>query len=254
MAKTVSLLLTTYNNEKVIARTLASIEKQDYPDIQICIADSCSSDRTLQIIDQYSKQSKYEYVCESKKDSGIYDGLNNAYALSSGELIQVMNDEFTCEDAISRLVKSIEDEEALTKNRLILGAHSDLVYADDTKVIRYWRMGRGKIRLGWMPAHPTLMLKREVYEQYGGYDTSYICSADYEFMIRILKSGGQLAYVADVLVSMYYGGTSNSNLGSYVLSIKEAMRALWKNRFFPILWITGLRTIRVALQFVKRQK
>ena len=254
MDKKVSLLLTTYNNEKVIARTLDSIEKQNYPKIQICIADSCSSDKTLEIIEKYSKKSKFSYVCESKKDSGIYDGLNNAYAMSTGNYVQVMNDEFTSDDAVSRLVKAIEEEEKLSKDTYVLGAHSDLVYAEDGKVVRYWRMGRGKIRLGWMPAHPTLMLKKEVYEKYGNYNTSYICSADYEFMIRIMKDGGQLGYVPDVLVSMYYGGTSNSTLASYMLSILEAMKALWCNRFFPILWITGLRTVRVALQFVKRQK
>lgn len=247
MGKVVSLLLTTYNNEAVIRRTLDSIEKQDYPDIQICIADSCSTDRTLEIIEEFKLSSKYEVICESKKDSGIYDGLNNAYALTTGDYIQVMNDELTCEDAISSLVKAIEEAD-------VIGAHSDLVYAEDGKVVRYWHMGQGSIRTGWMPAHPTLMVKRSVYETYGVYDTSYICSADYEFMVRILKSGGKLGYVPRVLVSMYYGGTSNSSLASYWLSIREAMKALWVNRVFPILIITGLRTIRVALQFINREK
>ena len=254
MDKKVSLLLTTYNNEAVIGRTLDSIEKQDYPNIQICIADSCSTDDTLQIIEDYKSRSKYPVVCQSRKDTGIYDGLNNAYALSDGDYIQVMNDEFTCSDAVSSLVEAIEKEDASGNALKVLGAHSDLVYAEDGKVVRYWKMGQGKIRLGWMPAHPTLMLKREVYEEYGKYDTSYICSADYEFMVRILKSGGVLGYVPRVLVSMYYGGTSNSTLGSYWVSIKEAMVALYKNKVYPILWITGLRTIRVALQFVKREK
>lgn len=263
------MLLTTYNSEKVIAKTLQSIESQDYPDIQLCIADSCSKDKTLEIIEEYKSRSKYEVICESQKDTGIYDGLNNALALATGDYIQVMNDELTCSDAISKLVAAIEKEEtscvcmnsshsigADGGNALnqVLGAHSDLVYAEDGKVVRYWKMGRGNIHSGWMPAHPTLMLKREVYEKYGNYNTSYICSADYEFMVRILKNGGTLGYVPEVLVSMYYGGTSNSSLGSYWLSIREAMKALWTNRVFPILIITGLRTIRVALQFAKSGK
>jgi len=252
--KKVSLLLTTYNSEAVIAKTLQSIDKQDYPDIQLCIADSCSTDNTLEIIEDYKKTSRYEVICVSKKDSGIYDGLNNALALATGDYIQVMNDELTRNDAISKLVKAIEDEEKTAPADKVLGAHSDLVYAEDGRVVRYWRMGRGHIRSGWMPAHPTLMLKREVYEQYGNYDTSYICSADYEFMVRILKGGGRLGYVPEVLVSMYYGGTSNSSLSSYWLSIREAMRALWTNRVYPILIITGLRTVRVALQFAKSGK
>ena len=75
MGKLVSLLLTTYNNETVIGRTLASIEAQDYPFIEICVADSCSTDDTLKIIEEFRNHTKYKVVMESKKDSGIYEGL-----------------------------------------------------------------------------------------------------------------------------------------------------------------------------------
>ncbi len=252
MGKKVSLLLTTYNSESVIAKTLDSIMMQDYDDIEICIADSESSDSTLDIVGKYSESSRYPIVCKSKKDGGIYEGLNNAIALSSGDYLQVMNDRLTTPDAISKLVKAIEDEESMCGNPdSVLGAHSDLVYAEGDKVVRYWHMGRGKIGSGWMPAHPTLMLKKSAYDKYGLYDTTYICSADYEFMLRILKAGGRLGYVPEVLVSMYYGGTSNSTSDAYVNSISEAIRALKANNIHPALWITGLRTVRVALQFVK---
>ncbi len=248
----VSLLLTTYNSEAVLKKTFDSIEMQDYPYIEICIADSCSTDSTLDIIKAYKGSSKYSVVFDSKKDSGIYEGLNNAIALATGELLQVMNDRLTVPDAISKLVKAIEEEEAnCATPDDVIGAHSDLVYAEDDRVVRYWRMGQGKLISGWMPAHPTLLLKRSVYERYGLYDTSYICSADYEFMVRILKDGGRLGYVPEVLVSMYYGGTSNSTSGAYVRSITEAIKALLKNNVHPALWITGLRTVRVALQFAK---
>lgn len=251
MGKLVSLLLTTYNNEDVIEKTLNSIEKQDYKDIEICVADSCSTDKTLDIIENFSKHSKYKIIVKSQKDSGIYEGLNNAYKLSKGAYIQVMNDEFVCTDAVSKLVTAIEQMDRANFEKNILGAHSDLVYAENGKIVRYWKMGQGKIISGWMPAHPTLMLKREVYEKYGEYDTSYVCSADYEFMVRVLKNGGALGYVPEVLVSMYYGGTSNSTLGSYMVSIKEAIKALCKNGVHPALLITGLRTIRVAIQFMR---
>ncbi len=256
MSERVSLLLTTYNSEKFLPTTLASIEAQDYPDIEVCIADSQSTDSTLSLIEDYSRTSKYKVVYESKKDSGIYEGLNNAIALSSGDYLQVMNDRLTTLDAISKLVSAVKAEEDKAKSEPgdieVLGAHSDLIYAEGDRTVRYWHMGRGKIRAGWMPAHPTLMLKRAVYDKYGLYDTSYVCSADYEYMIRILKGGGRLGYVDEVLVSMYYGGTSNSTMGSYMRSILEAIRALKANNVRPALWITGLRTIRVALQFFNR--
>ena len=252
MSKKVSLLLTTYNSASVLDKTLESIRMQDYENIEICIADSVSTDGTLDIIERFRASSDIPVICESKKDSGIYEGLNNAIALSSGDYLQVMNDMLTKPDALSKLVKIIEDEERKSASPdLVLGAHSDLVYATDSRVVRYWHMGKGSIKYGWMPAHPTLMLKKSVYERYGLYDTSYVCSADYEFILRILKDGGSLGYVPEILVSMFYGGTSNSTSAAYIQSIKEAIRALNKNSIRPAFVITGLRTIRVAAQFVK---
>lgn len=70
------------------------------------------------------------------------------------------------------------------------GVHSDLVYRDEKgNIIRRWKMGEGDIRKGWLPGHPTLYLKREVYEEFGEFKEDYCCAADYEFMVRILRMG-----------------------------------------------------------------
>ncbi len=103
-----------------------------------------------------------------------------------------------------------------------------------------------------MPGHPTLYLKREIYEKYGLYNTAYRCSADYEFMIRILKDGHvKLAYVPVTIIRMYYGGTSTESAGSYVVSLKEAHQALLENGVKEAWWIDFRRTVKVFMQFVK---
>ena len=111
-------------------------------------------------------------------------------------------------------------------------------------------MGEGTLESGWMPGHPTLFLKREIYERYGTYDTSYRCAADYEFMVRFLKDKeNRLAYVPEVLIAMFYGGTSNAGLRNYLVSFQEGYLALKKNSVkFPLL-ITLKRTLRVLRQF-----
>ena len=111
-------------------------------------------------------------------------------------------------------------------------------------------MGQGDINEGWMPGHPTLYLKRWVYETYGLYDTSYICSADYEFMVRILKDRKvKLAYVPQVLVRMFYGGTSTGSAGSYWISVKEGHRALRQNNIHFAWLLIFRRTLIVLKQF-----
>ncbi len=248
--KTVSLILTAYNSASNLARTLQSIERQDYPQIEVNIKDGGSTDDTLKIIKEYKDTSRNRVNWATGKDQGIYDAMNQGYALCSGDIIVFFNDLFLSGRVISRMVNLIESQPCC------VGAHADLVYATDAKVVRYWKMGpQRSLRLGWLPGHPTLFLKREIYEKYGLYNTDYKIAADYEFMIRFLKDKeNRLAYLPETIIRMYYGGTSTFNTGSYLLSLKEGHRALKENGIRGAAIADGLRTGRVLWQFVRRRK
>lgn len=245
----VSLILTTYNSAENLMHTLESIEMQDYPTIEVNIKDGGSTDGTLEIIKQYVERSRFSVNWISGQDHGIYDAMNQGYRLATGDIIVFFNDLFIIPDAISKMIKLIESDAEC------VGAHADIVYTTDEKVIRYWKMGPQKsLYTGWMPGHPTLFLKKEVYEKYGLYDDSYKISADYEFMIRFLKDkSNRLLYLPQTIIRMYYGGTSTSSFDSYILSFKEGHKALRNNGVKFAWWIDILRTCRVLLQFIKRK-
>lgn len=242
----VSLILTTFNSAENLSYTLNSIENQDYALIEINIKDGGSTDGTLEIIKRYQRESKYKVHWITQSDSGIYDAMNQGYQLATGDIIVFFNDQFVRTDAVSKMAALIE------QNPNCIGAHADLIYATDEKVVRYWKMGPQKsLYYGWMPGHPTLFLKREIYERYGLYKTDYRISADYEFMVRFLKdSSNRLAYLPEIIIRMYYGGTSTSGLKSYIQSLKEGHRALKENGVRHAWCIDLLRTMRVMLQFV----
>lgn len=255
----VSLLVTTYNAKDNLAVTLENIETQDYPDIEVLIVDGQSEDGTVDIIREFAARHpdrtisgradsderiiKVRWISES--DRGLYDAMNKAWAMSTGDIVAVCNDKLCTSDAVTKLVRAIEQG-----GKDCIGAHADLVYMDDDRVIRTWRMGEGKLSQGWMPGHPTLFLKREVYERYGIYDMNFRCAADYEFMVRFLKDEkNSLAYVPEVLITMFYGGTSNAGLRNYWVSFKEGYMALRKNSVPHPLLITLKRMVRVLRQF-----
>ena len=99
--KKVSLILTTYNSSENLEKTLESIEQQDYLNIEVVIKDGGSTDQTLDIIKHYQEQSKYNVVWNSQKDCGIYDAMNQGYAMSSGDIIAFFNDVFAENGAVS---------------------------------------------------------------------------------------------------------------------------------------------------------
>lgn len=254
----VSLLVTTYNAKNNLAVTLKSIEAQDYPNIEVLIVDGKSGDGTVDMIQEFAERHANEELARSQSDSstirvrwisepddGLYDAMNKAWDMCTGDIVAVCNDKLCSSDAVSKLVRAIEQG-----GSDCIGAHADLVYVNGERIVRTWHMGKGKLSQGWIPGHPTLFLKREVYERYGIYDTSFRCAADYEFMVRFLKDEkNRLAYVPEVLIVMFYGGTSNAGLSNYWVSFKEGYRALKKNSMPHPLLITLKRMIRVLRQF-----
>lgn len=248
----VSLLVTVYNVEKNLPITLAGIEEQDYPDIEAVVVDGGSTDGTVELIQDFAARMEgrqgFSVRWVSEPDDGLYDAMNKAFRMSTGEVVAVCNDRLCKPNAVSKMMAALRQGGAVC-----VGVHADLVYVEGERVIREWRMGQGRIAQGWMPGHPTLFLRRAVYEKYGLYDTSYRCAADYEFMVRFLKEPeNKLAYVPEILVAMFYGGTSNAGLSNYLLSFKEGYLALRKNGVPHPLWITLRRTLRVLAQFGSR--
>lgn len=241
----VSLVLTSYNCKENLKRTLKSIEMQDYQNIEVIIVDGLSTDGTVDIIKAYADNTKHTCRWISEKDHGIYDAMNKGLKLATGEIIAFFNDLFLIPNAVSIMAETIEKD-------CSDGAHADLIYATDNAVKRYWKMGTGTINNGWMPGHPTLYLKREIYEKYGAYDSNYRCSADYEFMVRILKNKDvKLSYIPVTILRMYYGGTSTGGIGNYIVSLKEAHKALKSNGVSHAIIIDVKRTIKVLMQFWK---
>lgn len=244
--KKVSIITATYNDSANLKRIISQIEAQDYENIESVIVDGASTDDTMEVIKEAKKRLGDRLVWISEKDSGIYDALNKGLRLATGDYVGVCYDEFTGNHVISQIVETIEREGTD-------GVHADLYYMDGEKIVRKWKQGQGTIRSGWMPGHPTLYLKKSVYDKYGFYKTDYRISADYEFMIRILKDGKvKLSYIPEVLIKMSHGGTSTNSLSAYVESFKEGHRALKENGIRFAFVTDILRTFRVLLQFIAK--
>lgn len=242
----VSVITTTYNDADNLERIMEQVAGQDYENLEYIIVDGGSTDGTQALIRRMEERLIGKIRWISEPDQGIYDALNKGIHLATGDIIGCCFDRFADEHVISRMVEVMEREKTD-------GVHGDLYYMEGERIVRRWHQGQGNIRSGWMPGHPTLYLRKEVYETFGGYKTDYRIAADYEFMVRILyRKQVTLSYLPEILIYMSHGGTSTNSLGAYVQSLLEGHKALKENgvRF---AWVTDVcRVVRVLWQFVQR--
>ena len=246
----ISIITVVWNNATTIKDAIESVLSQTYDNIEYIVVDGASTDGTVEIVQSYGdKISKFI----SEKDKGIYDGLNKGISLATGDMIAFLHsDDIYASDAIiEEVVLTFKSDKSLD------GVYGDLVYtpkADTDKVLRYWKskeFDSSLLKKGWMPAHPTLFLKREVYEKFGGFDLSFRIAADYDFMLRVLSGGIKVKYLPEVLYKMRVGGESNKSIKNIILKSKEDLKALKKNNIGGVGTLV-YKNLSKVIQFVNR--
>lgn len=246
----VTLITATYNSSSSVKTCLDSVVFQNYGDLEYLIIDGKSSDDTLNIVKVY--QQKYPYIkLISEKDYGIYDALNKGLQLTTGDVIGfVHSDDLLASNHI------VTDVVTQLQNEQLDGVYGDLQYVDKfdlNKVIRLWKSCAFKpslLKHGWMPAHPTLFLKKEVYEKHGLFDLEFSISADYDFMLRVLKDDTiKFGYLPRVITNMRIGGASNKNLKNIAIKMIEDYKAIRKNKSGNIVTLILKNTSKIKQFF-----
>ena len=207
----ISILTATFECAATVGACLDAVAAQTYPDREQIVIDGASPDGTLAVLTARQAQLA---VLVSEPDQGIYYALNKGLARASGEVVGVLHGDDVYGDAevLARIAAAFADP-------TVMAVYGDLEYvsqSDPTRVVRHWRAGPfdpARLCRGWMPPHPTLYLRRSVYERLGAFDTRYRTAADYDLMLRVLsRLEGRVVYLPQVLVRMRLGGKSNRNL------------------------------------------
>ncbi len=245
----ISIITITYNSAKTVQRTLESVLSQTYPDIEHVIVDGASTDGTKEIIEAYAaKHKNVRWV--SEKDNGIYDALNKGIGMASGDVIGFLHsdDKLYSPDSIGQIAAAF-----LTSETDVV--YGDLQYCNGDRVIRRWKSNAFNpraLKYGWMPPHPTVYVRREVYQQVGPYDEWFRISADYDMMLRIFSAHYHTCYIPEVLVSMETGGASNRNTKARLSKTQEDYIALKKNHVGAGYLTVACKQLRKVRQFLRK--
>lgn len=246
----ISVITATWNSGRTIGDTLRSVFNQSFTNVEHIIKDGGSKDDTLEICKNFEqKYYKDEYKGRtinilSDKDKGIYDAMNQGVKAATGDVIGILNsdDFYTSDDVLARVAEEFE------KNPELEAVYGDIHFVKDEnlkKCTRYFSSRYFRpwaLRFGFMPAHPSFYVRREVYDKYGLYDLDFRTSSDFEMMVRLfVKDKIRSKYINKDFVTMRAGGESTAGLEAKRKVNRDIAGSLKKHGVYSNQFFQSLR-------------
>ncbi len=251
---TISIITASYNSKETIRDTIESVLRQTWHNFEYIIVDGGSEDGTMDIVKEYKKvfEGKLHYL--SEPDYGVYDAMNKGLRMATGDVVGFLNsdDYYTTNDVLQTVAEAFEMGN-------IDAVYGDVHYVSATppyKRTRYYSsrlFSRFFMRFGFMPAHPSFYCRREIYDKYGNFDTSFRIAADFEILLRfIFIHRIRTKYISRDFVTMRNGGLSNRKFSNRKEIMKDHVRALKKNSVYSNRFLLSLRYLYKIIELIRR--
>ena len=217
----ISIVVPVRNEENYIVRCLQSIVEQDYSKerLEILVVDGMSGDRTREIVKKYVQQYPFIKLFNNSKRI-VPSALNIGIKQAKGEIIMRMDaHNVYAKDYISKCVKYLKEYNADNVGGICItlaGGNSILGQAIALTLAHAFGVGNAYFRIGskkpkYVDTVPFGCYKREVFEEIGLFDEELVRNQDDEFNLRLIKNGGKILLVPEI-VSYYYSRDSLSKL------------------------------------------
>ena len=200
----ISIITVCLNSIDTLEQTIQSVVSQDYPNIEYIIVDGGSTDGTLDVIHKYETDIS-RWI--SEPDAGIYDAMNKGITMATGDYIAFLNsDDWYTEGALSYVADDI------MKFGASVSSYNMNVYSGNDRIEWEDVFSRDikNIRIAMCRCHQAIFAKRSLFEAYGGFDTKYKISADYDWLLRLYDHGVDIRYKSYAVVNFRLGGLSDS--------------------------------------------
>lgn len=235
----VSVVTVVWNGAKTIRRTIESVVNQTYSNIEYIIIDGGSTDGTVDIIENYARRIAY-WV--SEPDGGIYDAMNKGIKRVSGSIVCILNaDDYYVDDAIECVVSEFI-------------SHPDVsaIYGD-ISLIGTSRVLKPKINLAGIEnemniLHPSFFCKKSVYDMIGLFDVTYKTCSDWDFLIRVYKSGLHFLYCNRITTWFDIGGVSGS-FTYKIIKEKFRIRINYTSKYVAVIYYVKDILLLLLLRF-----
>lgn len=227
----ISIVTATYNSCTTLRDTMESVLHQSYPNYEHIIVDGNSKDNTVDLLKKYEPRYNGKLKWISEPDGGIYDAMNKGIALSSGEIIGILNsDDFYSEEGILSKVAIAFNDDNLD------AVYGDIHFVKDDNLkhcVRYYsscNFARWQMLFGIQPAHPSFYCRKSIYTKHGDFDTTFPVAADFEHLLRLIFINRiSTRYLPVDFVTMRTGGASTAGFRSHARILRDHYRAYRKH-------------------------
>lgn len=226
----ITVAMVTFNAAAVVERALASVVRHKSPALELVVVDGASVDGTIDILKRYDADIAR---WSSEPDSGIYDAMNKALCMASGDWLLFLG----------------ADDELLVSAEQMLAHFScdDAVYYGDVRVLGSDKVSGGRFsRYRLMQeniCHQAIFYPKVAYAD-KSYDTASGMRADHRYNIELWGSGLPFIHIRETVSRFNDAGRSSAkDLGFEAIK----MRAIRDSFGLPLYLVKRARTALVSL-------
>lgn len=245
----ISIVVPCRNEERYIGACLDSILATSYPldRIEVLVVDGMSEDGTREILASYARQhSTIRVLDNGRRITPV--ALNLGIRAASGEIIMRMDAHVAYPpEYIPRLIDALQTSNADNVGGVIVTLPADMTGMARAIAVAlshpfgvgnaYFRIGVGTVR--WVNSVPFGCFRRKVFERFGMFDEELVRNQDDEFNLRLIKSGGRILLLPDV-VSYYYARRS----------LRDVIRMFYQYGYFKPLVARKTESVKTWRQLV----
>ena len=214
----ISVITATYNSHNYLPSLIRSLQAQTSKDFESIVADGGSTDGTLDILKSVND---LNIVVSSETDFGIYDALNRAIKMCSGEFYVVIGADDVFEpDAIENFQNQIDDDHTVFTCPIIINNK-----VSQPSSLPIFLSGSKSRICGHSMA---TLFKKNLHEKYGYYSKKYPIAADYDFMMKLIINNENIK-LCNRIAGKY--GTNGISAIDHIGSASEVMRVMISNGY-----------------------
>lgn len=240
----ISIITVVLNAANYLEDTIQSVINQTYRNIEYIIIDGGSKDTTLNVIKNYETLIDY---WASEPDEGISDAFNKGINLARGDIIGIINagdwyDREACQ-LISKYAKKYDDFSIFYGDIIKVNQKGDFLYKRKaTNKIQFY-LKNPRIN------HPTVFVKRCIYNEIGKFSNEYKVAMDYEWLRRAFCNQCKFIYLQEKpLVSMRVEGISTLNYGFTLYEVHKISVTYGDNILVSFIYNLIFRNLRFQVR------